>query len=156
MELLERKLREAEALTTVAVFFLQERPRDLEAAIKDAIHEVAGILYGTASAEISLKEWLCSFQNNRHAIDTLDQIVAIKGSDFAELEEDVPCVDAAAVVGAVRNWMLAFVEKHGGYESVRNQIMEFQPTAGVSLLRQIPNKSLLTWALRRLSELLKQ
>ena len=156
MELLARKLKEAEALTTIAVYFLKVRPKDIEVAIKSAIHEVASINDETTSAEVSLKDWLCSFESNEGAIHALDAFADLNASDLAELEDDAPTSDGPAVVAALRRWMLAFVEKHGGRENVKSQILQCRPTVGMDLLRRIQNKSLLTWALRRLSELLKQ
>jgi hypothetical protein len=53
----------------------------------------------------------------------LDAFTDLDVSDLAELEESAPAVDALAVVAALRRWMLAFVEKHGGRENVKAQIL---------------------------------
>lgn len=156
MDPLTKRLKEAETLTAIAVYFLKACPKDIDSAIKDVIHEVGSINYPTASTDIPLRDWLCNFKSNHDAIRLLDGFANLDIDDIADLEVDPPTADFPVAVRSVRSWMLDFIEKHGGREKLKTKIMQSRPTAGVDLVRQIDNKSLLTWALRRLSELLKQ
>ena len=155
---LATKLQQAEVLATVATYVLRARPNNIETAIKDAIHEVADIDIRSTKAGIPLKDWLCKFRTNDDALHVLETFTRFTPADLVALERDhgagIP--DALEDIHAIWHWIDAFVAKHGGRENVKSQILQFRPTVGLELLRRIQDKSLLTWALRRLSELLKQ
>jgi len=143
---------EAEALTTVAVHFLKTRPADLEAAISQAIHEIAAMRLATADPKAQIKDWLSKFSCHESALDVLETFVDTDPEDLVDDND----LEGIQVAGAFRRWFTAFVNEHGGYEETRRSIQNTRPTTGMMLMRRVQDKSLLTWALRRLSELIKK